>query len=152
VLATPVYLPLPGEMQNIINRLIPLIEPILEVKDGRTRAVLHEEINLRRIVLVSVCGWWEMGNFDTVLRIIQEMAKDMACEFSGAVLRPHAHLMKTSTEKPKAVNHALRQVGSELVTSGKMSKDLLRIISQPLISEEEYQHNLTSKYLKAKAK
>ena len=39
VLTTPVYLPLPGEMQNIINRLVPLIEPILEFRDGRTRKI-----------------------------------------------------------------------------------------------------------------
>ncbi|MGB9717407.1 MAG: flavodoxin family protein [Thermoproteota archaeon] len=30
VLATPVYAPLPGEMQNFINRLSPLLEPVLE--------------------------------------------------------------------------------------------------------------------------
>ena len=42
VLATPVYLPLPGEMQNMINRLVPLIEPILEFKDNRTRAIFHK--------------------------------------------------------------------------------------------------------------
>jgi len=35
VLATPVYSPLPGEMQNFINRLIPLIKPILTWQDER---------------------------------------------------------------------------------------------------------------------
>jgi len=30
ILATPVYIPLPGEMQNFINRICPLIEPFLE--------------------------------------------------------------------------------------------------------------------------
>ena len=152
VLATPVYLPLPGEMQNIINRLCPLIEPILEFRDGRTRAKFHREINIRKIVLVSVCGWWEMENFDTVLRIVEEIAKDVECEFTGAVLRPHAYLMRTKSEKTKKVIDTLRQVGSELVNSGVMPKDLLEIICQPLISEEEYRRNLTMGYLKVKRK
>lgn len=152
VLATPVYLPLPGEMQNIINRLVPLIEPILEFKDGRTRAKFHREIKVSKIVLVSACGWWEMGNFDTVLRIVQEIAKDVNCEFAGAVLRPHAYLMRKESEKTKKVTEALKQVGSELVNSGVMPKDLLKTIGQPLISEEEYRHNLTSDYLEIKKK
>ena len=150
VLATPVYLPLPGEMQNIINRLVPLIEPILEFKDGRTRAKFHGQIRIRKIVLVSVCGWWEIGNFDTIVRIVEEIAKDVNCEFAGAVLRPHAYLMRTQTEKTKKVADALRQVGSEIVNSGVMSKNLLEIISQPLISEQEYRHELTRDYLKVK--
>ncbi len=150
VLATPIYLPLPGQMQNIINRLVPLIEPILEFRDGRTRAKFHSNVNIRQIVLVSVCGWWELGNFDTMLQIVEEIAKDVNCEFAGAVFRPHAYLMRTETVKTKKVLDALRQVGSELVNSGIMPKDLLEIIVQPLISEEEYRHSLTSDYLEVK--
>ena len=59
VLATPVYIPLPGYMQNFINRLCPLIEPMLVFRDGRTRARFHEDVNIQKIVLVSTGGWWE---------------------------------------------------------------------------------------------
>jgi hypothetical protein len=101
VLTTLVYLPLPGEMQNIINRLVPLIEPILEFKDGRTRAKFHGQIRIRKIVLVSVCGWWEIGNFDTLVRIVEEIAKDVNCEFAGAVLRPHGLFNENTNRKNK---------------------------------------------------
>jgi len=150
VLATPVYLPLPSEMQNIMNRLVPLIEPILEFKDNRTRAKFHKEVNIRKIVLVSVCGWWELGNFETLLRIVEEIAKDVDCEFTGALLRPHAYLMKRNLEKTKEVNDALRQCGFELVKNGKIEDKLLKIISQPLISEKEYTTALTKEYLEIK--
>src|SRR5512139_723189 len=63
VLATPVYIPLPGAMQNFINRLCPLINPVLSWRDGRTRARFHDDVRIRKVVLVSVSGWWEMGNF-----------------------------------------------------------------------------------------
>jgi multimeric flavodoxin WrbA len=40
VFATPVYAPLPGEMQNLINRIVPLMDPFLKRQNGRTRARL----------------------------------------------------------------------------------------------------------------
>jgi multimeric flavodoxin WrbA len=152
VLATPVYIPLPGEMQNLINRLCPLIEPILTWQDGRTRAKFHDDVNIRKIVLVSTCGWWEMGNFGTVLRIAEEIAKDVSVEFAGAILRPHAYLMAENTEKAKKVIGALRKAGYELVKKERMSKSLLEVISQPLISEEEYKRRLNEDYEKVKGK
>ncbi len=63
VLAIPVYIPLPGEMQNLINRLCPIIEPAFEFCRGRTRVRFSQEVRISKIVLVSTCGWWEMGNF-----------------------------------------------------------------------------------------
>jgi multimeric flavodoxin WrbA len=57
VLATPVYVPLPGEMQNLINRLVPLMNPVLRTQNGRTRAKFHADVNIKNIVLVSSSGW-----------------------------------------------------------------------------------------------
>jgi multimeric flavodoxin WrbA len=138
VLATPVFVPLPGEMQNLINRLVPLLDPILEKQNGRTRARFRADVKISKIALVSTSGWWEKGNFGTVLRIIKEFAKDANVEFAGAVLRPHAWLMTRNKEKTEQILEAARQVGYQLVKEGRMSKDVLKIISQPLISEEKW--------------
>lgn len=140
ILATPVYIPLPGEMQNIINRLCPLVKPFLETREGRTRARFHEEVEIQKIVLVSTGGWWEKENFGTVVRITKELAEDASVEFAGAVLRPHAFLMKEEgelTEEGEAVLNAVRRAGYELVKEGVMSKETLEAISRPLISEDE---------------
>jgi len=140
VLATPVYIPLPGEMQNFINRLCPLIEPFLESREGRTRARFHKQIKIQKIVLVSTGGWWEKANFKTVVRITEELAKDASVEFAGAVLRPHAFLMKKKgklTKDGEAVLNAVKRAGHELIKEGKMNKETLEVISRPLISEEE---------------
>lgn len=139
ILATPVYIPLPGKMQNVINRLCPLINPVLELKQGRTRARFHKNVKIGRIVLVSTCGWWEIGNFKTVKRIAEELAKDANVEFAGAVLRPHASQMRKKgelTKDGKAVLDAVKRAGYELVKKGRMSNETLEIISHPLISEE----------------
>ena len=141
VLATPVYIPLPGEMQNFINRLCPLIEPMLETREGRTRARFHKDVKIKKIVLVSTSGWWEMGNFDTVERIARELGEDASVEFAGAVLRPHAYLMKENgalTEEGKAVQEAARSAGYELVKEGRMKQETLDKVSRPLVSQEEF--------------
>lgn len=140
ILATPVYIPLPGEMQNFINRLCPLINPFLENCQGRTRARFHKQVKIRKIVLVSTGGWWEKANFETVVRITEEFAKDASVEFAGAVLRPHAFLMKNKekfTKDGEAVLNAVKRAGYELVKEGGMNKETLESISRPLVSEEE---------------
>ena len=123
VLATPVYLPLPGEMQNIVNRLCPLIEPILELKNGRTRAKFHKDVNIRKIVLVSVCGWWEMGNFDLVEHLVKEICLKSNVKFVGSLLRPHGYLLSNKSIEVDEVINALEEIGFILVKEGSLPKD-----------------------------
>lgn len=141
VLATPVYIPLPGDLQNFINRLVCLLDPVLVFHEGRTRAKLRNDVRIRRFVLVSSGGWWEIENFDTVVRIVAELAKDASVEFAGAVLRPHIWLMKEQGELTMdghAILQAARRAGYELVSEGAMSKETLSSISRPLISQEAF--------------
>ena len=140
VLATPVYIPLPGDMQNIINRLCPLLDPVLEFRKGRTRATFRKDIRSRTIVLVSSGGWWEKGNFGTVVRIVKELAEDAGVEFAGAVLRPHVDFMREGeglTQDGRAVLDAVRKAGHGLIKDGVMRQETLAAISRPLISRAE---------------
>ena len=146
VLATPVYVPLPGEMQNFMNRLVPLIDPYLIRRGDRTRARPNKDVKIKKIVLVSTCGWWETGNFGTVVRIVQEISKDMGVEFAGAVLRPHASLLSRGGTDVQEVMDALKRAGEALVESGKLPKTLLDTIAQPLISEEEFRRKSHENY------
>lgn len=141
ILATPVYVPLPGEMQNLLNRLCPLIEPKLETRAGRTRGRMRKGVSISKIALVATGGWWELGNFDTVVRIARELAEDASVPFAGAVLRPHASLAFHSKERT-AILDAAERAGVELATSGAMSPETLAAVSQPVIAEEEYRKYL----------
>lgn len=140
ILATPVYIPLPGEVQNIINRLCPLIQPLLQTRQGRTRAGFRNDVKIRKILLVATGGWWEKENFGTVTRIVQELAEDASVEFAGAVIRPHAFLMKKEgklTREGEVVTEAARKAGQELAQNGAIRQETFEAISRPLISEEE---------------
>jgi len=140
VLATPVYTPLPCTMQAVLNRLCPLVKPLLAQRAGRTRARFHDDVRIESVVLVSTGGWWEKENFGTVVRIAEELAENGSVRFAGSVLRPHAFLMKsggTLTKDGRAVVDAARQAGRELAEGGAMSQETLDAVSRPLISEEE---------------
>jgi multimeric flavodoxin WrbA len=140
IIATPVYIPLPGDMQNVINRLCPLVEPYLEYREGRTRARFRQDVNIRKIVLVSTGGWWEKENMSSVVRIVEELAENASVEFGGAILRPHAFLMKKDgkiTKEGEEILGAVRRAGKELIQEGKMSQETLDVVSRPLITEEE---------------
>ncbi|MFX1370084.1 MAG: flavodoxin family protein [Promethearchaeota archaeon] len=150
VLATPVYLPLPGAFQNFLNRLMPLVEPILEFTNGRTRAKFHQYVRISKIVLVATGGWWEIDNLGTVLRIAEEIAKDTTVDFAGAILRPHAFMMNESEEDKQNILEITKKVGRQLIEEGKMSKEDLEAISRPLISEEELRDYYNRNYQKAK--
>jgi multimeric flavodoxin WrbA len=148
VIATPVYIPLPGEMQIFINRLVPLILPLIETREGRTRARLHDNVKLRKVVLVSTGGWWEKENLETVVHITKEIADTMSIEFAGAVLRPHAFLMKKKgelTEDGVKIIDAVKKAGYEFAKDGRLGEYTLEAIRKPLISREE----LLQRYNKA---
>lgn len=151
VLATPVYIPLPGEMQNFMNRLCPLIDPYLIRRGPRTRARPNKDVKIKKIALVSTCGWWEMGNFGTVVRIVREISKDIGIEFAGAVLRPHASLMGRGGRKEEDMLRAARRAGEELVRKGTMSKRVLDAVSQPLMSEQEFRRRSHERHARIRA-
>ena len=152
VLATPVYIPLPGTFQNFINRLVPLIEPLLEFRNGRTRAKFHDDVNISKIVGVITGGWWEIENLSIVLKIVEEIALNTSTEFSGAILRPHAYALREETEKNKEILSTLETIGENLIRDGKIDKEDLQYISQPLVNKEDYLKILNKNYLKAKGK
>ena len=141
VFATPVYIPLPGEMQMFINRMTPLLDPQLEFIKGRTRIRFREDVQIDNIVLVATGGWWEKGNCDIVTQIIEHIASISQIPFGGAIIRPHAYMMKKDeqlTEDGKAVVQSIRKAAHELLETGEMTSNILEQISRPLISSDSY--------------
>jgi putative NADPH-quinone reductase len=143
VLGIPVYFPIPSEMQKFLNRLMPLMNPVLKFKNGRTQIKCHDDVRIRKIVLVSVCGWWEIGNFDLVEHVVKEICLKASVEFAGSVLRSHADVLPKEKGKAGEVFGALEELGFCFIKDGRFSEDLLEVISQPLISEYDCRKRLT---------
>jgi multimeric flavodoxin WrbA len=140
VLATPIYIPLPGDLQNFLNRLCALIDPVLTLREGRTRARFRADVHIKTVVLLAAGGWWEKENFDTLIRIVKELAEDASVNFAGAMIRPHAHLMRNNgqiTDLGKFVLQAIKGAAGELIREGRIHAETLATICQPLIPFED---------------
>lgn len=141
VLATPVYIPLPGKMQDLINRLCPMLDPKLVIRDGRTRGRMREGYSLKQIVLIGTSGWWELQNLDALLYLAEELSRNASVEFAGALLRPHASLLRhndLTLGKADLVLRAAQEAGEKLIEEGSIPKALQAEISQPLVTLEQY--------------
>lgn len=148
VLGIPRYIPMPARMQAFINRLCPLIEPVLEFRDGRTSARFHEDVRISKFVLVCATGWWEAGNADLVVRIVRELCADASVEFAGALVRPHAYYIQD--EAAADVLEAARRCGRDLVATGRMSEADLAVVSRPLVDRDADIERANRNYLEAK--
>ncbi|MFW9932653.1 MAG: flavodoxin family protein [Candidatus Thorarchaeota archaeon] len=150
VFATPIYLPLPGAFQNLLNRLMPLVEPMLSIQDGRTRAKWHDNVNVTKIVFVGSGGWYEVGNFEVVTHIVKEIAENVNVEFIGPIIRPHAGQLQQGDERTMEIYEAAEVAGRQLIEKGNISQELLAKISQPLITHEQAIEGGNRSYLAAR--
>jgi multimeric flavodoxin WrbA len=142
VFATPVYVDgMAGPLKNLLDRMIPLVSPSIELRDGHCRHPLRKGNNTGQVVLVSNCGFWETDNFDPLLAHIKAICKNMNREFAGALLRPHGPSLEVMASKGAPVNdvfEAAREAGRQLVQEGVMSSQTLATVSRPLVPLEAY--------------
>lgn len=142
VFATPVYVwGVAGPMKNLMDRLIPLIEPTINLRDGHCSHPIRQQGAPPKIVLVSNCGFWEMNNFDPLLVQFKAMCDIIGFEFAGALLRPHGPALNSMLKMGAPVNDVLeaaRAAGRQLVTDGLMSKDALNTVSRELMPRSLY--------------
>ena len=150
ILATPVYSPLPCKFQSFMNRLVPLMEPLLEFREGRTRAKLHDDVNISKIFGVVVGGWWEKENLDIPVKIIKEFSENITIPLAGILKRPHASYLQQFNENTRTFRAAIEDIGKMLVETGKVDKDLLHIVSSPLVEESSYRETSNINYLSRK--
>ena len=142
VFGSPVYSPIPGDLQNIINRFVALLEPILKFRDGRTRARLKADVQLEKVVLVAGTGWWERENVNLLEHVIKEFAENASITYAGTVVRPHVYYMETKegiTPDGKEVLQAIRRSAQELLETGEFNQNTLDFISRPLVPRENYE-------------
>jgi len=142
VLATPLYVDgMTGPMKNLFDRIIPGIQPFLELRNGHIRHPGRGETKSGKIVLVSNCGFWEMDNFDSLLVHVKAICKQGPGEFAGALLRPHGPALKPMLEIGGLVEdvvEAAREAGRQLVRDGIMSPDTLNTVSRELMPRDDY--------------
>ena len=142
VLATPLYVDgMTGPLKNLLDRVIPIADPTIELREGRCRHPAREGVKKGKIVLVSNCGFWGEANFEPLLAHIQAIGANLSREFAGALLRPHGAALKAMMDQGMSVDpifDAAREAGRQLAETGVMEAETLEKIRRPLIPQEPY--------------
>ncbi|MFW9968474.1 MAG: flavodoxin family protein [Candidatus Thorarchaeota archaeon] len=137
VYATPVYVDgMTGQLKTFMDRSIPLLEGKWELRENHCRHPLREGTKPSKIVLVSVSGFTELDNFDPLVTHMKAAALNMGREFVGAVLRPCAWVIPEGEKRGDSYEDiiaALRDAGSQIVSTGSLATDTLDTISRELV-------------------
>ena len=140
VLATPVHVDgVSGPMKMLLDRILPLVEPFFELRDGHCRHPRRDGTQVGKVVLVSNCGAWEMDNFDPLLVHMAPFCKNLGSEFAGALLRPHGPALRGMMEMGMPVDdifESAKEAGRQLVEDGRMSPETLKGVSRALLPLE----------------
>jgi len=150
LLATPVYVDgMTGSLKSLLDRSIPLLHGAFEVRDDHCRHALRENVKAGKIALFSVCGFYEMDNFDPLIVHVKALSKNMSREYVGAVLRPYGWIIEPAMKQGAPLDHILsniKQAGSDLIKDGKMSEETLAIISSEIVPRERVVEILKQSY------
>jgi len=142
VFATPVYTDgVPGSLKNLMDRMIPLVQPYFELRDNHIRHVRREGHKDGKLVLVSNCGFWEMDNFDPLLVHVKAFCRNAGRQFAGALLRPHGPALKGMLRMGAPVQdilEAARDAGHQVVHQDEISLQTLAIVSRELLPRDIY--------------
>lgn len=122
VFATPLYMDgMTGSLKTLIDRLIPLAQPFMELHEGRNCHLMRDPCDQGKLVLVANCGFWELENFDPLCAFMKALCKNVRRQFAGALLRPHGPAMRfAKSETLKDVFALAREAGRALASSGEI--------------------------------
>ncbi|MHA2426131.1 MAG: flavodoxin family protein [Candidatus Thorarchaeota archaeon] len=137
VYATPVYVDgMTGSLKNVIDRTIPLSNGKVELVDGHCRHPVRSGRVGGKIAVLSVCGFAELDNFDSLVHHVQAIAKNEHREYIGAILRPYAWAFEHADRfgvKIGDIIQAVIDAGEQIAKNGSMKQETLDIISKEII-------------------
>ena len=138
VYATPLYnYNMTSLLKSFQERLLPLIDPHL-VKTGETYRHPQRYQKGRRMVLISTCGLPEVVHFRSLRQIFRQIEQSSQMPLIGELLVPAAELLKKESLRERLNDsRSAYQAGIEVVSEGRVSKEVEDQIQKPLITPAE---------------
>jgi hypothetical protein len=102
-----------------------------------------------KIALFSVCGFYEMDNFDPLITHVRAICKNMNREYVGALLRPYGWIIEPGMKQGAPLGFildAINQAGNELISTGRMSEETLSTIASEIVPRERVVELLKQSY------
>ncbi len=152
VLATPLYVDgMSGPLKNVLDRLIPLVEPRFAVAEDRCIHPLRAGVQSGDLVLVSSCAFWDVANFSPLVHHVRAVARNFHRRYRGALLRPHAPVLRSALKGGLPVQDVLaaaREAGRGFAEQRKLYPEALKTISRELMPREKYLQMATDSFEK----
>lgn len=141
VFASPLYVDgVTGPMKIFIDRLVPLLQMYIETREGHSRHPLKDN-KVRKIALVSNCGFWEKDNFDPLIQHMHAFAKNLNAGFAGALVRPHGPFLKSAPLSGlpfEDILEAAKTAGRQIVEDGIIADETLAVVSREMLPYEKF--------------
>jgi len=141
VFGVPVHAKLPGELQNLFNRTMPLLTPPPVVRGRSIVPSIREGLKLKRVGLVSTCSYWGLENFDLLISQVEFMAKAFGVPLTRPILRPQADLMTEGLPEgfdEGGITTAARRAGREFISKGQVSMHAAEAVQTPFMSRKKF--------------
>ena len=143
VLATPLYVcGMTAQMKIMLDRIIPLALPFIEVRDGQCTHPFREGTKNSSLVLLSNCGFHEPHHFDELVAHLQAFARLSCRPYLGSLLRPHGPMMEVfealDPEKMTPVYEACREAGRFAGRNEVIPGQVLDRVSQELLPRDDF--------------
>jgi NAD(P)H-dependent FMN reductase len=136
VLATPVYVDgMTSTLKVVLDRCLPLLQPFFEIRDDHCRHPIRIQPEDSKLMLVSVSGFTELGNFSPLVSHAKAFSRNMDRRFVGAILRPVAWAIDEVSQRGVPVDDVLqaaREAGRQVVRDGAIAQETLDTVSREL--------------------
>ncbi len=136
VYAFPIYADgMPGILKNFFDRSVSRAYPYMIEGMKRVRHPRRYINNNNSMVIFSICGFFEMINFEPVRAYFKALSHNRHTPVVGEIYRTTAVGLYGNPFTYKRLNnilHALENAGEEIIDSGKIKRKTKRIITQKI--------------------
>ncbi|WP_230742148.1 flavodoxin family protein [Methanooceanicella nereidis] len=124
-----------GPMRALLDKLKTHEQPCIELLEGSPGRIPRENVNLKKIVLVSNQGFLEIDDLDPVLTHVKAFCINSYPELSGTIFQPYYVFLRCGFEEGTSILDipgSARNAGFLLMQEIKMSVKEDKIVSREL--------------------
>lgn len=137
VFSCPVYFDsMPSNMKKVIERMRSTLDAFFEFRNGRTYHLKSNE-KKQRVVLIFTAGNPEEESFHSISKIFHRIVDNMGWQLDGEFHFPASHLLVAEPELLADQLEAMKLCGAELISQGKIRRELLETANRGYINDPE---------------
>jgi len=141
VLATPLYIyTVSGMMKDFMDRLIPLVQPYIDVKNGLcSHPSRYTESGESAVVLISNSGFPEQDHFSGLKETVRRCYRGEDGRLAGMICCAGGVLLGVPELESGLTWYldAVRLAGREVAANRKISPETASLLDRPLIEDQE---------------